>query len=310
MSMISNAPAWMAKIGPFTYWWRMATRQFAKRIIRHGLELTLPNGRRVYLPPDSGFSAVAWVTRGAVDDGCEELLRALGEAGSAFFDVGAHFGFYCVFLGDRHKPVVAFEPNTQILKALRRNLAGIADSVCIAEAVSDRSGTLRFAACHSSPESRVLDDGADAAGASVATVKATTIDETWQRLNRPRVGVIKIDTEGHEAGVLAGARETIEACQPLMLIEASSCSLSPHVAWLGGLGYVGVVLSSRQHGEPQRIAVVQLGEMGSAFIDGMILLVPRQTQQGAAWEELSAGRFAFKMSPSNSAVGRPTAVRL
>jgi len=290
----------MAKVGPFLYWRRMATRQFVKRVLRRGLEMTLPNGSTVYLPAHSGFSSVAWVTRGAVDDGFEELLRELGKPGTAFFDVGAHFGFYCVFLCDRHAPVVAFEPDARTIPFLQRNLAGIEGSVCVAAAASDHSGKVQFSACHSSPQSRVLSSESDQTSSKVLTVDATTLDDTWRRLGEMQVGVMKIDTEGHEIAVLAGAREMIETCQPLMLIEATFRNLSPHCDWLGRLGYVAIVLSPRLHGQSQVVSVVQLDELEPAFDEGMILLVSQQTRECPAWKELAAGRLKFALSPANS----------
>lgn len=75
----------MAKVGPFRYWSRMATRQFVKRVLRRDLGLKLPNPKTVFLPASSAFSSVVWVTGGEVDDGFEILRRILGEPGIAFF---------------------------------------------------------------------------------------------------------------------------------------------------------------------------------------------------------------------------------
>jgi FkbM family methyltransferase len=299
MSLVSNTRPWREKVGPLRFWFRMLTRQFMKRVFRRGLLLRFPNRRTVWLPENSQFSSVAWVTKGAVDDGFEVLLRFLGEAGTAFFDVGAHFGFYCAFLCDRHEPCVAFEPDIRTLPSLRHNLATIPGAICIAAAVSDRGGELRFIQSTSSPESRILGDGEQVDSRFVQRVPVVKLDEVWRDNGFPKVGVMKIDTEGHEASVLSGGKLMIEANQPLMLIEATAQTLSSHTAWLNSLGYVALTLSARHHARPQQAAVVPLYELGLAFQSGMILMVPEHVRSKASWQEVISGRFDFAFTSGN-----------
>ena len=289
----------MAKVGPFHYWSRMVSRQFVKRVLRRDLTLVLPNSRTVYLPLNSAFSSVAWVTDGAVDDGLEVLLRVLGEQNTAFFDVGAHFGFYCSFLCDRHSPVVAFEPDTRTLPALRRNLAHIPDAQCIAAAVSDKEGQIRFSNAESAPQSRILSEGEAVRGGSVTTVPLVTLDQVWSNLGTPTVGVMKIDTEGHEEAVLRGAKTLIETCRPLILVEATGPSLAPHANWLDSFGYCALTLTDRHHALRQKVRIFAIRDIKSEFIEGMVLLVPARTRTLAAWAELEAGGCALSLSAGN-----------
>jgi Methyltransferase FkbM domain len=54
-------------------------------------------------------------------------------------------------------------------------------------------------------------------------------------LNIPnRVGLAKIDTEGHELAVLHGMRKLIERDHPVLIVEANSADV---VVFLEGLGY-------------------------------------------------------------------------
>ena len=291
--MISSTIAWMRKIGPSRYVWKMAQRQFIKRILRQGLLLELVNGREVFLPRDSAFSSVAWVMEGRVDDGFEELLRWFAPNETVFFDVGAHFGFYSVFMADLHSRVVAFEPDTRTLPALQRNLAGLPGAVLITAAVSDRAGSLRFVAAASSPQSRLVGDGdLEQAGATIE-VDVTTLDATWQNLGRPRVGSMKIDTEGHEAAVLGGGQAMIEACRPQMLIEGTGRSLGRHGEWLDRLGYVAILLGERRWRRPQSVRVISLLELKGAFGEGMILLLPPSARQMPAWKKLQDVEIRF-----------------
>ena len=283
----------MNKVGPVRYLGRMVGRQFVKRIMRRDLTLRLANGREVFLPRASGFSSVAWVTEGRVDDGFEELLRWFAPAGTAFFDVGAHFGFYSVFMADLHPVVVAFEPDARTLPALKRNLSSIKDAVCVPAAVSDQVGSLRFAAAESTPQSRVLAEGELNASGATVEVEVTTLDATWDALGQPQVGTMKIDTEGHESAVLQGGRKMITQCQPQMLIEATGRSLAPHQDWLDQLGYLAVLLGERRHSQPQSIRVLALHALEGAFVEGMILLLPASSRHRPAWNRLQTSALSF-----------------
>ncbi len=288
---MNSTLAWMRKVGSSRYIGRMASRQFVKRVLRRDLTLRLANGRDVFLPRDSGFSSVAWVTGGQVDDGFEELLRWFAPVGTAFFDVGAHFGFYSVFMADIHPVVVAFEPDARTLPALRRNLARVSGSVCVQAAVSDRVGSLRFVAAESTPQSRVLAEGESPGSVATVEVTVTTLDATWEALGQPKVGTMKIDTEGHESGVLLGGRKMIGECRPQLLIEATARSLASHQEWLEQLDYRAVLLGERRCGQPQSLRVLAARDIASAFVEGMILLLPAEARQLPAWNKIQATKI-------------------
>jgi hypothetical protein len=51
-------------------------------------------------------------------------------------------------------------------------------------------------------------------------VRVITIDDFVKENNFPRVDFIKIDTEGYEAQILKGAKETIKKFKPTMVMAA------------------------------------------------------------------------------------------
>jgi hypothetical protein len=59
-------------------------------------------------------------------------------------------------------------------------------------------------------------------------VPVTSIDLEWNDLGCPKVSVIKIDVEGAEADVLAGAKNCIADCKPYIFLEWNHTNLSAY----------------------------------------------------------------------------------
>ncbi len=123
--------------------------------------------------------------------------------GDLFGDIGANAGSYTVLAGTvAGADVIAVEPVPETVERLRRNveLNGSNGRVEIrAVAVGDRTGTVRFTVDRDTIN-RIADDGSDDRG--VVEVPIDTLD----RIFAERVPLLlKIDVEGHEAAVLAGA---------------------------------------------------------------------------------------------------------
>ena len=51
-------------------------------------------------------------------------------------------------------------------------------------------------------------------------VPVTTIDAEWDRAGRPELDCIKVDTQGEDLRVLAGAERTLAEQAPLLIVEA------------------------------------------------------------------------------------------
>jgi FkbM family methyltransferase len=128
--------------------------------------------------------------------------RALGVA----FDVGAHRGettlkLLKAFPGTQ---IHSFEPMPESFAALRRETASTPARVVNA-AMSDSSGVLELARGEASYQS-----GVNATGERLE-VPSLTVDEYADAEGIERLGLLKIDTEGHEEAVLHGARRLLEA---------------------------------------------------------------------------------------------------
>ncbi len=142
------------------------------------------------------------------------LVDALVGAGGVCLDVGANVGFYTLHLAKRVGPsgrVFAFEPEPRNAERLRTNcvLNGFDSIVEVAEtAVADREGSAilhRSDAAHSGWGS--LARHAETAGAVL--VRTTTLDSFLETRRIERIDLLKVDVEGSECELLAGAARSL-----------------------------------------------------------------------------------------------------
>ncbi len=158
-------------------------------------------------------------------DGLAALLASQVPHASTAVDVGANIGLSTILLARAVQRVVAFEPSPTNADYLRRNLAsnGISNVEVVVAAVSDRPSTLRFHVAQFGAGSHVVAAG-HVLNSSIDTidVPAVTLDEA---LAGP-VSFVKIDAEGHEPDVLAGARAVLARDRPLIYTEINVWCLS------------------------------------------------------------------------------------
>lgn len=271
-TLADQVATWGRKIGRGRFIWRTLQRQMAKRILRRDLVLALPNGRSVFLPRNSEFSSVAWVMNGLVDDGCETVLHGLHPAGTAFCDIGAHFGFYAVWMSDLASAVYAFEPDPRLHAALDRNLGGLANGRVVRAALTRESGRIEFIQAESAPHSKIRTDGGPGPAGRRIEVPATSLDDFWNKEGRPMIGSMKIDTEGHENLVFAGGAGCIRQCRPLILVETDVVALQEYWRVFAGLGYRLGLLGEKVAGQATACWFGRIGEV--PFAQGMLFLVP------------------------------------
>ncbi|MGC1466548.1 MAG: FkbM family methyltransferase [Pseudolabrys sp.] len=150
-----------------------------------------------------------------------------------FVDVGANLGWHAIHAAQLPavETVVAFEPDPFNVWLLDRNLAenGVTNAIVNATAVGAASGVARLHRYKSSNYGRhsLLTDY----GFGSRNVPIVDLDSALERLGlggRP-VAVIKIDVEGYEPAVIAGASKTLERTGAVIL------EYSPDLGRAGGL---------------------------------------------------------------------------
>lgn len=172
-------------------------------------------GRRVRLELDDPEDHISrriirrrdWYERDLLND-----VRRRAPRGTAI-DIGAHIGnhslWFAAVCGMR---VVALEPNPRSFAQLHRNVdLNALDVTIIPAAVGGTLGRARLEEPNpgNSGMSYTVSDAAG--GIPVVTVDSLGLDD---------VALIKIDVEGQELDILAGAAETLKRCGPLLYVEA------------------------------------------------------------------------------------------
>jgi FkbM family methyltransferase len=153
------------------------------------------------------------------------VLATLRREPGVFLDVGANTGMYSLIASTVPGVVVhAFEAYPPVAALLRENLAlnpGARHVRVVDAAVSDVSGTLDlFVPPESGPIETSSSTEADFKEGSVPiTVAATTLDAYWQSVGSPPVSAVKLDVEGAEHRVLAGAERMVSTVRPVIFLE-------------------------------------------------------------------------------------------
>lgn len=175
----------------------------------------------------SGVSGFEWkaLRRQPGETATAALFRRLLRPGSTVFDVGANVGYYALLAGRSVGPdgrVFAFEATPAVATRLAENVAlnGLDNVTVVHSAVCDRSGEIEF---------RLHDDDSEgnsmvnfAADWPTVRVPAVSLDEYAADHGLERVDVVKVDVEGAEPLVLAGATRLLSAARPPVLIMESN----------------------------------------------------------------------------------------
>lgn len=168
-------------------------------------------GRRLYcwargdLPNDPRTNGEYWLL--------DQVMRE-GEADLALFDVGANRGdwtWHATQIASRlgrRASVTAFEPCRDTRAMLQARIAGLNGVRVSGLALSSKSGTADFFSGGAGVGTNSL---SSISGSDRETVELATVDEIAARHGISDLSMIKIDTEGFDFDVLAGAEGMLAA---------------------------------------------------------------------------------------------------
>jgi FkbM family methyltransferase len=216
--------------------------------------IDLQNGIRLYARSDDPVGA-EMRRAGAYETHVSAQVLRLLEPGSVFVDVGASIGYFTILAAravGREGKVVACEPGPQNHTVLLLNtVVNKVDNVLIVPcAISDASSVVTYRRLGGGNGAIADFDGAPESIETADLVQARRLDDILEA--EPRVDVIKIDVEGAEGRVIAGATQTLRRHGPALVFEFSPPGLQAVSGVTGGdflsglaaLGYQFRVLGS------------------------------------------------------------------
>ena len=163
---------------------------------------------------------------GQFDKTIVDVLRGYCRPGSRVLDIGANVGYVsCALLhAVADLRVVAVEPQPAVFELLAQNVSAVggARGTALNLAVSDIAGPAKMAVCRgnlgASRLLRAADHDALGAGWETIDVRLATGPQLLELAKLDGVDVIKIDVEGHEAGVLRSLEPVIARFRPRALV--------------------------------------------------------------------------------------------
>lgn len=178
----------------------------------------------------------------------EKFWRGLPLAGLVVYDVGAYHGILTLFFASRCSRVIAYEPNeinhARLIENIRLNNLNNVQVRKLGVGSEPGSGTLKYSPAMAG--GGTLDPNAIAPVSQA--IQITTLDHDIAAFALPVPDLIKIDIEGWELEALHGARATIEAHHPDLLLEMHGETMSEKrrkageiIAFLCGLGYQNIL---------------------------------------------------------------------
>ncbi len=248
---------------------------------------------RLWAHPRRGTLTRAIIRRGHWEpEETREFARFI-RAGDFVIDAGANFGHYTFTAAQLVGPaglVIGFEPHPDVFKLLAANAAlqNRMNIVVEQAGLGSESGMLEITTDlgnpggHSFVRQNVRQRGADLA------VAVDTIDAYLRRTglaDRP-LSLIKIDVQGFEAKVIAGAAAAITRHRPVVLCEVTPAalaqtgdSLETLLAFFQAMDYVASPIGAGDGGRTlgyDRLAAL-LQTSGREYWD--VLFIPRERAQ-------------------------------
>jgi FkbM family methyltransferase len=149
------------------------------------------------------------------------MLRCIKKGGIAY-DIGANYGIHAFLMAtlvSDSGQVYAFEPSPAIFQGLNENIEmnRLHHVKCVQAGVWDHSGRAQFLSGHHLGAGHCAEIR-QSAGSSMDIDLLSLDDFVFERQHHPP-DFIKVDVEGAEAKVLAGARRVLETYRPVLLID-------------------------------------------------------------------------------------------
>lgn len=184
-----------------------------------------------------------------------EWIEANLQPGDVLYDIGANVGDYALIaaaVGGLRVQVVAIEPAYASYAELCENvlLNDVAATVLPLPVLLGERTSLDVLALRST-DAGAADHGAVAGQGYRQPVLGATLDDLVQRFGAPQPTLIKLDVDGAEASVLAGAQSTLESpALRSLVIEIEASQTDAVLERMQGAGFELTRRIDDRYGEP------------------------------------------------------------
>jgi FkbM family methyltransferase len=211
--------------------WGLFTRFPLLKRVYHGLlGATKPDGptvltvdgRRMYVDTrDEGVTRLL-LERGVIEPSITRLVKRLVAPGMTVVDVGANLGYYTLLCAELVGPkgqVYAFEPVPYNAELLNRSVGanGYTNVTAVAKAVSNATGVTTLHLDAGNFGNHTIVSGINAPSDGEVVVDTVSLDEFFDASRR--IDFMKIDVEGAEGLVAAGARRLLAQTRARIVME-------------------------------------------------------------------------------------------
>lgn len=181
-------------------------------------------GSWIYVDPRDVGVSLYLMTEHVYEPQLTKLLKQVLKPGMRVVDGGANVGYFtllCAKLVGEEGRVYAFEPEPRnfglLQRSVERNRAG--NVVLTQRALSNRRGTEKLYLDRSNFGEPSLRQSNVTEPAGAIDVETLSLDEFLASQTDPRVDLIKLDTQGAEGLVLAGATRLLDEGAPRIVME-------------------------------------------------------------------------------------------
>ena len=150
---------------------------------------------------------------GKFDRSIVQVLLDHAKPGDTLLDIGANIGYVsaCFLAKVKGSKSICIDPQPGIVDLLRKNMAQFGDRAEVMQlGLSDREGVLQF---HIDKANRGASRIADYGEIELPVMEAAKVLATL-----PRVNLIKIDVEGHEAPILRSIAKELKRLKPRAIL--------------------------------------------------------------------------------------------
>lgn len=218
-------PRWLRSFSRLQYrygWVKPAFELVANRVRNQDGEIQRGVGSGLRF--NAGRSMAGYLL-GTAEPDMQLALKVIARPGMSVFDLGANVGFISMIAARLVGPdgrVISFEPLPANVRQIRYNadLNHFSHVTVREEAVGCKDGQVCFDVTDFSTTGRLQNDQRihkEKTGELQVTLRQ--LDSVVVEAGLPQPDIIKMDVEGAEIDVLAGAAQTIATARPLMLIE-------------------------------------------------------------------------------------------